>query len=63
MNTLTLSDGTVLIPYHADEHSLLNTDVTQKLIDNMNSMQTMPTEKCEYSYFIRWYGINSLSCG
>ncbi len=43
MNTLTLSDGTVLIPYHADEHSLLNTDVTQKLIDNMNSMQTMPT--------------------
>lgn len=43
VNTLTLSDGTVLIPYHADEHSLLNTDVTQKLIDNMNSMQTMPT--------------------
>lgn len=43
VNTLTLSDGTVLIPYHADEHSLLNTDVTQKLIDNINSMQTMPT--------------------
>lgn len=43
VNTLTLPDGTVLIPYHADEHSLLNTDVTQKLIDNMNSMQTMPT--------------------
>ena len=43
VNTLTLSDGTVLIPYHADEHSLLNTDVTQKLIDNMNSIQTMPT--------------------
>ena len=43
VNTLTLPGGTVLIPYHADEHSLLNTDVTQKLIDNINSMQTMPT--------------------
>ncbi len=43
VNTLTLPDGMVLIPYHADEHSLLNTDVTQKLIDNINSMQTMPT--------------------